>query len=200
MIYDTRKFQSDVPERRSLESGILPGSRPTWTISSVNTPITGGSSEFSHPFKLSTLVDGSTLQWKVSSTGSTVMDGINGDMIDLGSAGAEWASGAIKFGVATTITASKLIVLQADVAEDTLEITDWTLAAVDDAEEVGIDEGPPPFQNKIRLLIGKVTVDTSPDPDTATATQACYSAQRIVHATLNGVVVKVFEDAPVKLE
>lgn len=41
MIYDTRKFQSDVPERRSLESGILPGSRPTWTISSVNTPITG---------------------------------------------------------------------------------------------------------------------------------------------------------------
>ena len=153
------------------------------------------------PFKLTTSISEGTMYWSVAQTNSSVMDGTNGDAIDLGPSGADWASGAIKFNVETSISTTKYIVLKAAVDTD-LVITDWTLAAVDaaDAVEVGDDGGTSPVQEEIRLLIGKVTIDTSPDPDTITASQAVFSAQRITHGLLNGMAVKVFESAPIQID
>jgi hypothetical protein len=127
-----------------------------------------------------------------------VQDGTNGDAIDLGPSGADWKSGAIKFGVDTSISATKYIVMECTVDPDDLTLTDWTLAAVDpaDADEVMTD-GDPLAQTKARLLIGKVTKDTAPDPDTYAASQAVFTPQRIILGFLNGLAVKVFDAAPI---
>ena len=149
------------------------------------------------PFKLSARNDGGTLKWQVSSDYSSITDGTNGAAIDLGPSGADWGTGAVKFDVETTISATKYIVLEADADVD-LTLTDWTLSAVAlaDADEVGLT-GTPPAQNKIRLLIGKVTVDTTPDPDTVEVSQAVFTPQQIGFSILNGLAVKTFRAAPI---
>lgn len=175
------------------------------TIGNFDTPETiyaggggSGGGSFEHAFKLSVALDGTDWKWQVAQTNSSVQDGTNGDAIDLGPSGADWKSGAIKFGVATTITATKYIVLECTVDSDDLTLTDWTLAAVDeaDADEVATG-GSPVAQTKARLLIGKITKDTAPDPDTYTASQAVFSAQRIAHGYMNGLLVRVFDSAPI---
>lgn len=137
------------------------------------------------PFRLSVAIDGSDWKWTVSATGSSITDGTNGAAIDLSTAG---------FGTAHTFSTTTAIVLKATVSSS-LVLTDWTLAAVSDSDEVGFNSATPPVQNEIRLLIGKVSY-TSGSPSTAAALQACFSAQRITHGFLNGCLVKVFESAP----
>jgi hypothetical protein len=142
------------------------------------------------PFKLSARNDAGTLKWSVSSAYASITDGTNGDTIDLSSAGFDTETGH-------TISATKYIVLEGSV-DSSLAITAWTLTAVDlaNADEVGL-AGSPSAQNKIRLLIGKVVVDTAPDPDTVAVTQAVFTPQRVTLAFLNGLEVKVFEAAPI---
>ena len=138
------------------------------------------------PFYLSVdEVDG-VWKWKVASEYSTITDGTNGDAIDLSTAGFD--------GDGTTITETKYIVLEADVAEETLEITDWIFSAVDEAdaiEEVRVTEEVPIYQDKIRLLIGKINF-TDDDPPVVTAIQSTTAAQILVDALTNGLPSKVF--------
>lgn len=173
---------------------------PNGTVLTIKPGSGGGSSSASGPFLLSTSTIDGDLTWKVSQNKSSVMDGTNGAAIDLGPAGVDWGGGSIKFGIPTTITATKFIVLEADVDAD-LVITHWTLAAVDeaDADEVRFTTTPPIYQDKIRLLIGKVTVDTGATPPTAIASQAVFSAQRISHGLLNGMAVKALDSAPIQV-
>lgn len=136
------------------------------------------------PFRLTARDDLGTLKWKVSSVQSSITDGTNGDAIDLSSAG---------FDTDTTITATKYIILEASVDAD-LAITSWALAAVDagtdnvNITEVRFTTSGTIRQDKIRLLIGKVTVVSG----VATASQAVFTPQMITHGLTNGVAVKCF--------
>lgn len=133
------------------------------------------------PFALTT----SELTWSVSSALSSITDGTNGDAIDLSVLGI--------FDVPNNIAATKYIVLEADVDED-LVCTGWAFSAVNAADTVGVktNGGAPDIQDKVRLLIGKVTVADG----AASATQAVFTSQRLTHGFLNGIMVRVFASAP----
>ena len=159
----------------------------------------GGSGLIS--FKLSTETEGEDVKYKVSSERSTITDGTNGPALDLSPSSTEWASGALKFDtLSAAITDDTWVVLEADVDEDFL-ITDWTLAAkttAEDAKEVGFndpDPGDPVFQNKVRLIIGKIEFED----DVPSVTQATTQPQMIVDGLLNGKFVKLFTPAPLAL-
>lgn len=154
------------------------------------------------PFKLTAWKQDETFYWKVSQYRSSIQDGTNGNAIDLSPSGAAWTgTDPIKFDINTEIASTKYIVLKASV-DEFLVITDWTLAAVDaaDAVEVGDDGGTPPKQDEIRLLIGKVIIDTVPEPDTISATQAVFSPQIIVDDMTNGMLCRVFANHGIQID
>ena len=130
-----------------------------------------------HPFKLTT----STGNYAVGA--GSITDGTNGDLVTLPAA------------VFNSKTASTgFVVLEADVDEDFL-VTDWVVVIEGNAAntaEVGMTTSDPIRQEKIRLLIGMLTVTG----EIITVSQATFSSQRITYGFLNGSVVKVFESAP----
>lgn len=141
------------------------------------------------PFELSVAKEADDWKWTVSSVYSCITDGTNGAVIDLSTAGFD--------GGGTIVTAEKYVVLEADIDEVTGDITDWILSAVDEAEaieEVGTDESAVVtgtiFQNKIRLLIGKLAYDAGP-PVSFEAIQAAKTAQILVDGLTNGLPCKV---------
>ena len=136
------------------------------------------------PFKLSVALVDDEYQWKVSSQISSITDGTNGDAIDLTLAGLD---------ASTPISATKHIVLEADVTAGV--VSGWTLVANDaaNAKEIGTDAGPPITQNKVRLRIGKVVFDMD---DVATAEQYVESCQILTDMFLNGMIAKGFESHP----
>jgi hypothetical protein len=141
----------------------------------------GGGAEFLHPFKLTTSTVEGVAKYKVSK--GSIQDGTNGTPIAL--------TGITE--TDTTATAG-YVVLEADVDAD-LVITGWALAiksGATDAKEVGMTTEDPIRQNKIRLLIGKLTLDGA----VATPWQAQFASVRINIGLVNGVAAKVFEDAP----
>lgn len=144
-----------------------------------------------HPFNLVTRrIDGKD-HWRVIYLGSSITDGTNGAAVDLTLVG---------FNADNPITETKYIVLEADVDPD-LVVTNWALVEVapgDEAnlEEVGMSDDDSTIQGKLRLLIGKVTIE--PDKPINVA-EAVFTAQRITHGFLNGIMVKVFESAPVNI-
>lgn len=153
------------------------------------------------PFKLTARNDSGTIKYKVSSEFSSITNGTNGDAYSLGSSGTDWtASSPKKFDVEHSLAspATKYIVLKANVSGD--EAVDFTLAEVDaaDAVEVGLT-GTPSSQNEIRLLIGKLTVETTPDPDTVAVTQSVFSQQRTTTGFLNGLQVLVYEPCGINI-
>jgi hypothetical protein len=185
-------------ERTSAELGDAEGpSKANDTVGQFDTPETvtmgGAGTALELPFALSVMKDGSTWKWRVSSKGSTLIDGTNGAAVSL-------PTGETPVGMDFDhpITATKWIVLQAEVSAG-LDCSSWAFAAVDsaDADEVGMTTATPPTQNKLRLLIGKITFTGS--PAVATAAQATYSAQRLTYGWLNGVPVRLLESAPIKL-
>lgn len=150
----------------------------------------GGGGGFANQFfPLSVSKDSSgDLYWRVSEGKGSITDGSNGPVIDLS------AISPIGFDVDTAISATKFIVLEGEVAETTMAITAWTFAAVDaGTDNVNINEirfttTGSIYQDRIRLLIGKVTVVS----DKATAKQAVFGPQMITHGLLNGKAVKCF--------
>lgn len=171
------------------------------TVITTRRATLGGVEEESVPFKLTVTKDEDDWKWKVSQNKSSIQDGTNGDAIDLGPSGTAWATGAIMFDTTTTLTATKFILLEADVDAD-LVITDWTLVAANaaDAKELRFTTSGTIYQDKIRLLIGKITVDTAPDPDTYVASQAVFSPQMITHGLNNGLAVKCFLASPIQVD
>lgn len=136
------------------------------------------------PFQLSVAGAAGAYTWSVSSEYSSVTDDTNGDRIDLEALGI--------FDVSNAIAASAFIVLEADV-DASFVVSNWTLSAVADPSEVGTAAGPPAFQNKVRLLIGRV-VFTDGVPE---AKQAVFTPQILSYGFYNGLLVKLFTAAPV---
>jgi hypothetical protein len=142
---------------------------------------TGGGETFSHPFKITTSTVDDVAKYTVAK--GAITDGTNGTAISL--------TGIIE---TTTTATAGYVVLEADV-DELLVITGWALAiksTAAEANEVGMTTTGEIRQNKIRLLIGKLTLDGA----VATAWQAQFASVRIGRGILNGVEVKVFEHAP----
>jgi hypothetical protein len=147
----------------------------------ASTPEFTGGETFT-PFKLTTsVVDGAA---KYTIGKGSITDGTNGTAINLA-------------GVTETAMSASAgyVVIEATVASD-LTLSSWAASVVSesDAAEVRMTTSGTIRQDKIRLLIGKLTMSGS--PAVATAAQACYTDQRITHGFLNGSMVKVFETAP----
>jgi len=142
-------------------------------------------------WRLSTSMDGTNWKWYVSSWLSSITDGTNGDLIPLADIpGLDEPDG-------TSVSATSWIVLEADV-DPSLNLTGWTaIATTDDTEidEVGFDEEDPTIQTKLRLLIGKIVIDTG-DPPQAHFLQFRTTPVMITVGICNGVAVKLFQEAP----
>jgi len=113
----------------------------------------------------------------------SIIDGTNGLPVNL--------SGIIETKKPAT---AGYIILEASVSS-ALVVSGWALKTVtnpDDAKEAHLSSSNPPVQDKLRLLIGKITVSGK----TATAWQACFSSFRITHAIHNGTLLRVLEAAP----
>ena len=152
--------------------------------------VTGTLEVFTPPFELQVISDGEDWKWKVSSDRSTVTDGTNGELVDLTGAGFD--------GDGTAFSSDTYIVLEADVADETLVTSGWTLSAVTAAtaaKEVGLTSSGTVRQDKIRLFIGVARMVGS--PAVGQESQAVFTAQRIAWGIMNGLAVKVFESAPV---
>jgi len=140
------------------------------------------------PFHLSAQSNGAAVMYQVSSFRSTIIDGTNGPIIDLSSAG---------FDTWTGLAETSYIYLKADVDSD-LEIipSSWALQATsveDDTKEVETS-GSPLEQIEIRLLIGKVECIVGGGVGIVQSIyQSAWSAYRIGYGFLNGALVKVFE-------
>ena len=137
-------------------------------------------------WKLTTAIVEGAVKWNVSASRSTITDGTNGDAIDLTLAG---------FDTPETITETKFIVLEADVDEEAdvgeEVVSNWTFSAVDaeDIEEVGMSDvvDEIPKQNKLRLLIGKITFTDG----VASVEQIETRPQILDGGFLNGTLVKI---------
>jgi hypothetical protein len=149
------------------------------------------------PFHLTVSVDesGETPAWKwsVSSTASSVTNGLNGDGYDLAPAGADWATGAIKFDVDTAYSATVHIYLVAAV-DSGLELEDFNLVASTTALDEVEMSGDPLAQVTARLYIGTATLAGT--PAVGTASQAVHTAQKAIHGFLNGTIVRTLRAAP----
>lgn len=149
---------------------------------SPESPAAGG---LNTPFLLSVAGSaGAGFTWSVSSAYSSITDDTNGGRIDLSALGI--------FDVPNAIAASAFIVLEADV-DAAFVVSNWALSAVADPSEVAVDAGPPAFQNKVRLLIGRVVFTAGE----AEAKQAVFTPQMLSYGFYNGLLVKLFTAAPV---
>lgn len=153
--------------------------------------ITGGGSgggTFLHPFKITVGTGESGPTYKVSK-GSIIL-GTNGAAYPFPSSG---------FFDTPQAASANHLVLQATVGDD-LELptssNPWAFALVSEADskEVVMTTTAPIKQTKLRLLLGKITVDSG--TGVATAWQAQFSSVRVVHGIFNGVEVLVLENAP----
>lgn len=190
----TLKSGAPIESRRDFRE-----SETTWEgqpfITEVKSPDFGeGGILFQPPFRLYVNIDDTTYTWAVDSDRSTVIDGTNGTPFDLSAAGAAWAIGAIKFDTETVFVATTDIVLEADI-DTSGAPSNWTLAAVTyaNAVEVSVDAGPPAVQDKVRLLIGTVYVETVDTQLVVRAEQALTSAVMLGWSFYNGLLVRTFK-------
>jgi hypothetical protein len=146
----------------------------------------GGGGTFAHPFKITVGTGESGPTYKVSK-GSIIL-GTNGAAYPIPTSG---------FFDTPLAASANHLVLQATVGDD-LELptssNPWAFALVSEADskEVVMTTTAPIKQTKLRLLLGKITLDGS----VATAWQAQFSSVRVVHGIFNGVEVLVLENAP----
>ena len=145
----------------------------------------GGSDQF--PFKIETK-SGKSPKYKVSYN-SSIINGTNGGPYNI-----------IGLNQEKGITQQKFIIAEADVSTS-LTVSNFTIKEVDDGEtdEVKMEtSGQSPKQTKLRLLIGKITVEPIPNGGGTRLTtwQAITTSYRTVNSFYNGVSVLVLEAAP----
>jgi hypothetical protein len=150
----------------------------------------GGGSDIQFPFKIttkdSTFGSGVQPSFKVASY-SSIMDGTNGGPFNI-----------TNLNIDISITSQKFIIAEADVPSN-LIITGFTINAVDAGETdeiVMTGSGETATQSKLRLLIGKVTIESTEDGVKLTPWQAITTSYRTVNSFYNGVSVLVLEPAP----
>lgn len=149
----------------------------------------GGSDNF--PFKItvknSTFGSGVQPSYKVAYN-SSIIDGTNGG---------PFAITNLNTDISFTGTDFKFIVAEAEVTSNPFEVTDagFTIKDVDEGEtdEVVLDAGK---QTKLRLLIGKITVEVTDNGHKLTAWQAVTTSFRTAVAFHNGVPVYILQVAP----
>lgn len=141
------------------------------------------------PWHISLTNDGEDWKWAVAAEGSTIIDGTNGNDIDLGAI----------FGGETIIDGTKYIILKGTVTPATLAIaTPWEFIAIDDdspegTKEIELDDDDPVGQIGLRLLIGKIVFESG-DPRVI---QGETRPQFVDFGFFQGVAVKNFIPPPV---
>jgi hypothetical protein len=151
----------------------------------------GGGGPDNFPFKItvknSTFGSGVQPSFKVAYN-SSIIDGTNGG---------PFAITNLNTDISFTETTFKFIVAEAAVTSNPFEVTDagFTIKAVDEGEtdEVVLDAGK---QTKLRLLIGKITVEETDNGHKLTAWQAVTTSFRTAVAFHNGVPVYILQVAP----
>lgn len=167
---ETRSLLDDVPasSRRSNWN-------PEYSSPVVETPeFETFAEEIIHPFKL---VYGARIdEWKVRSEGSSVVDGLSGTAFEI-------------TGMDTAKTQDGVVVIEADVDPSLVVSNMRVVEAAPITDEVTITSGQ---QTAMRFVVGKIyRVGGS-----MRISQACWSAQRVVTAFYNGMMVKVFAPSP----
>lgn len=140
----------------------------------------GAGGIFRHPFKITVSFEEAGIKYKVAQ--GSITDGTNGTAISL--------SGILE---ENRSASQGYVVLSASVSS-ALVISGWALtieSSVENTKEVLI-AGDPPAQTRIRLLLGKITIEEGQ----ATVTQALFTSVVISTRLLNGVEVKTFDAAP----
>ena len=150
----------------------------------------GGGDEIQFPFRIttkdSTFGSGVQPSFKVASY-SSIMDGTNGGPFNISNLNTD-----------INITSQKFIIAEATVPSNFI-ITGFTIKAVDAGETDEIvmsGTGSTATQTKLRLLIGKVTTETTDTGVKLTPWQAITTSYRTVNSFYNGVSVLVLEPAP----
>ena len=202
-IRDTLKSYQRIREKDRAPSQQTNVSRTSTNIGSEAPPLTptssnissgsvvgGGGSDIQFPFlittKDSTFGSGVQPSFKVASY-SSIMDGTNGGPFNITNLNTD-----------ISITSQKFIIAEADVPSN-LIITGFTIKAVDagETDEIAMTgSGETATQSKLRLLIGKVTAETTEDGVILTPWQAITTSYRTSNSFYNGVSVLVLEPAP----
>lgn len=186
---DRSPIQQTIVSRTSTNFGS--GAPPlTSNNSSSGSVVSGGGSDIQFPFlittKDSTFGSGVQPSFKVASY-SSIINGTNGGPYNITNLNTD-----------INITSQKFIIAEADVPSN-LVITGFTIKAVDagETDEVVISgSGSTASQSKLRLLIGKVTAETTDTGVKLTPWQAITTSYRTVNSFYNGVSVLVLEPAP----
>ncbi len=188
---DRAPIQQTIVSRTSTNFG---SGAPPLTLTSSNissgSVVGGGGSDIQFPFlittKDSTFGSGVQPSFKVASY-SSIMDGTNGGPFNITNLNTD-----------ISITSQKFIIAEADVPSN-LIITGFTIKAVDAGETdeiVMTGSGETATQSKLRLLIGKVTTETTENGVKLTPWQAITTSYRTSNSFYNGVSVLVLEPAP----
>jgi len=188
---DRAPIQQTIVSRTSTNFG---SGAPPLTLTSSNissgSVVGGGGSDIQFPFlittKNSTFGSGVQPSFKVASY-SSIMDGTNGGPFNITNLNTD-----------ISITSQKFIIAEADVPSNFI-ITGFTIKAVDAGETdeiVMTGSGETATQSKLRLLIGKVTTETTDTGVILTPWQAITTSYRTSNSFYNGVSVLVLEPAP----
>lgn len=188
---DRAPLQQTIVSRTSTNFG---SGAPPLTLTSSNissgSVVGGGGSDIQFPFlittKDSTFGSGVQPSFKVASY-SSIMDGTNGGPFNISNLNTD-----------ISITSQKFIIAEADVPSNFI-ITGFTIKAVDAGETdeiVMTGSGETATQSKLRLLIGKVTTETTENGVKLTPWQAITTSYRTSNSFYNGVSVLVLEPAP----
>ena len=152
--------------------------------------VIGGDGGVQSPFRIttkdSTFGSGVQPSFKVASY-SSIMDGTNGGPFNISNLDTD-----------INITSQKFIIAEAEVPTNQI-ITGFTIKAVDEGETdevVMSGTGSTATQTKLRLLIGKVTTETTETGVKLTPWQAITTSYRTVNSFYNGASVLVLEPAP----
>ena len=149
----------------------------------------GGGSDIQFPFQITTIDgvfgSGQAPEYKVSYN-SSIINGTNGGPYNI-----------VGLNENKRIEQQKFIIAEATVPTS-LIITGFTIKAVDagETDEVVLTGTAPVTQTKLRLLIGKVTTETTDTGIKLTPWQAITTSYRTVNSFYNGVSVLVLEAAP----
>lgn len=153
----------------------------------------GGGSDIQFPFLITTtdgvFGSGQSPKYKVSYN-SSIIDGTNGGPYNI-----------VGLNQDKTITQQKFIIAEANVTFGPFKVSDsgFTIKEVDanETDEVVIDtSGEFPTQTKLRLLIGKITVEESDSGIKLKAWQAVTTSFRTAMSFHNGAAVFILQVAP----
>ena len=187
---DRAPIQQTIVSRTSTNFGT---GAPPLILASNNTSsgsVGGGGADIQFPFFIS-VVSGQNPKYKVSYN-SSIIDGTNGGPFAINGLNTD-----------KSISQERFIIAEADVQANPFKVSDsgFTIKEVgaNETDEVVISTaGSFPLQTKLRLLIGKITVEDIPNGGgkRLTAWQAVTTSFRTAMSFHNGAAVFILQVAP----